>query len=76
MKHLSTNNSLALFPDFTQRIRVLQYLGYLDSKEGKTVTLKGRVACEMRYSFLKRKKNLIVLILKFVCIYNLALVEN
>ena len=32
-------------PDFETRVEVLQSLGYLD--EDRTVTLKGRVACEI-----------------------------
>ena len=32
-------------PEFHQRIRVLQQLGYVD--ESRTVTLKGRVTCEI-----------------------------
>ena len=36
-----------MFPDYQQRISVLQTLGYVDAADGKTVSLKGRVACEI-----------------------------
>ena len=45
-----SDNSLALFPDFQQRLMLLNQLGYLESdgsSDGFVVTLKGRVACEM-----------------------------
>ncbi|KAJ0407079.1 hypothetical protein P43SY_005352 [Pythium insidiosum] len=40
-----SNDSLSLFPDFQQRLRVLKRLGYL-SEDG-VVQVKGRVACEI-----------------------------
>ena len=45
MRHYISNENLALFPDFRQRLAVLRHLGYVDSAD--TVLLKGRVACEM-----------------------------
>ena len=45
LQHALSNESLALFPDFLQRKKVLQKLGYIDSTE--TVRVKGRVACEV-----------------------------
>lgn len=59
LQHYASSASLALFPDFQQRMRVLMHLGYIErprdlSEEGPavdltrcTVSLKGRVACEM-----------------------------
>lgn len=44
LKHLLSNESLQLFPDFLQRKSVLHSLGYVD--ENETVKVKGRVACE------------------------------
>ena len=41
-----SNENLSLFPDFQQRLNLLQLLGYVD-KQRATVTMKGRVACEM-----------------------------
>lgn len=43
--HLLSNESLQLFPDFLQRKAVLRTLGYIDEHE--TVSVKGRVACEV-----------------------------
>ncbi|TMW67409.1 hypothetical protein Poli38472_011029 [Pythium oligandrum] len=40
-----SNDSLSLFPDFQQRLRVLKKLGYI-SEDG-VVQVKGRVACEI-----------------------------
>lgn len=40
-----SNDSLSLFPDFQQRLSVLQRLGYI-SEDG-VVQVKGRVACEI-----------------------------
>ncbi|KAF0687455.1 Aste57867_20819 [Aphanomyces stellatus] len=40
-----SNHSLALFPDFQQRLSVLTRLGYI--AEDNTVQVKGRVACEV-----------------------------
>ncbi|CAM9732466.1 unnamed protein product [Phaeothamnion confervicola] len=44
LQHDASNESLALFPDFKQRLAVLRQLGYVDA--ANTVQLKGRVACE------------------------------
>ncbi|CAB9513364.1 viralicidic activity 2-like 2 [Seminavis robusta] len=45
LRHLLSNESLNLFPDFLQRKQVLMKLGYVD--ENETVCVKGRVACEV-----------------------------
>jgi antiviral helicase SKI2 len=45
LEHTLSNESLSLFPDFMQRKAVLRELGYLN--ENETVTVKGRVACEV-----------------------------
>lgn len=45
LQHALSNESLALFPDFLQRKKVLFRLGYIDATE--TVRVKGRVACEV-----------------------------
>mmetsp|Transcript_7652 Transcript_7652/g.18427 ORF Transcript_7652/g.18427 Transcript_7652/m.18427 type:complete len:1449 (-) Transcript_7652:38-4384(-) len=45
LKHLLSNESLQLFPDFLQRKSVLKTLGYIDEHEA--VCVKGRVACEV-----------------------------
>lgn len=45
LSHLLSNESLQLFPDFLQRKAVLRTLGYIDEHE--TVSVKGRVACEV-----------------------------
>jgi hypothetical protein len=45
LRHLLSNESLQLFPDFEMRKAMLQSLGYVD--ENDTVCLKGRVACEV-----------------------------
>ena len=45
LRHLLSNESLSLFPDFLQRKAVLRELGYVDDNE--TVAVKGRVACEV-----------------------------
>lgn len=44
LKHLLSNESLQLFPDFLQRKSLLRSLDYVD--ENETVKVKGRVACE------------------------------
>lgn len=41
----SGDAGLAQLPEFHQRVKVLQILGYLDAD--RTVTMKGRVACEV-----------------------------
>jgi len=45
LRHLLSNESLNLFPDFLQRKAALRKLGYVD--ENETVSVKGRVACEV-----------------------------
>ena len=45
LRHLLSNESLQLFPDFLQRKAVLRTLGYIDAEE--SVCVKGRVACEV-----------------------------
>ncbi len=45
VKHALLNQGLCLFPDFQQRLRVLQKLQYVDPSG--IVELKGRVACEV-----------------------------
>jgi antiviral helicase SKI2 len=45
LRHMLSNESLQLFPDFEMRKAMLQSLGYVD--ENDTVCLKGRVACEV-----------------------------
>ena len=44
---LASNESLALFPDFQQRLIILKKLGYVENNTNNTVTLKGKVACEL-----------------------------
>jgi DSHCT (NUC185) domain len=46
LRHLASNENLSLFPDFNNRLAILKILGYVDADQ-QTVTLKGRVACEM-----------------------------
>jgi antiviral helicase SKI2 len=45
LRHLLSNESLQLFPDFLQRKSFLLTSGYIDANE--TVCVKGRVACEV-----------------------------
>ena len=45
LRHLLSNESLSLFPDFLQRKSLLRTLGYVD--ESDAVCVKGRVACEV-----------------------------
>lgn len=45
-RHYASNANLALFPDYQQRLNILRMLEYVE-QGGDTVTLKGRVACEM-----------------------------
>jgi antiviral helicase SKI2 len=45
-RHYASAANLALFPDYQQRLAVLRMLEYVDRCD-ETVTLKGRVACEM-----------------------------
>ena len=44
-EHSLSDANLQQMPDFEARVRVLQRMGYLDAD--RTVTLKGRVACEI-----------------------------
>ncbi|KAM3569604.1 hypothetical protein VYU27_008312 [Nannochloropsis oceanica] len=46
LEHWLSNESLALFPDFQQRLAVLGALGYIDLNS-QVVQLKGRAACEV-----------------------------
>jgi len=45
LKKLLSDDSLALLPEYQNRIKVLQRLGYIDACD--LVKLKGRVACEL-----------------------------
>ena len=45
LKYMMSEESLQLHPEYQMRIDVLKQLGYIE--ENKTVTLKGRIACEM-----------------------------
>ncbi|KAA0203954.1 hypothetical protein HAZT_HAZT012167 [Hyalella azteca] len=45
LKFLMSEESLQLHPEYQMRIDVLKELGYID--DNKTVTLKGKVACEI-----------------------------
>lgn len=45
LRHLLSNESLQLFPDFLQRKALLKSLNYIDEMD--TVCVKGRVACEV-----------------------------
>uniref|UniRef100_A0A6A7FXB5 Helicase SKI2W-like n=1 Tax=Hirondellea gigas TaxID=1518452 RepID=A0A6A7FXB5_9CRUS len=45
LKYLMSEESLQLHPEYQMRIAVLKELGYIE--DNKTVTLKGRIACEM-----------------------------
>ena len=44
---LLSSENLALFPDYQQRVSVLETLGYVSIDLDHTVQLKGRVACEV-----------------------------
>lgn len=44
-----SDQNLQLLPDYEQRIAVLRELGFID--EHARVELKGKVACEVIYSF-------------------------
>lgn len=46
IKHSMSDESLNLLPEYQQRLEVLKSLGYVNPTE-LTVTLKGRVACEI-----------------------------
>ena len=48
IKSMLSNESLALFPDFQQKLNVLKILNYVEADE--TLTMKGRIACEMTTS--------------------------
>jgi len=60
LKRRTSDQNLALLPDYEQRIDVLKELSFID--EDSQVQLKGRVACEVRlpssYIKLKKKSNL------------------
>ncbi|KAG0710204.1 Helicase SKI2W [Chionoecetes opilio] len=45
LRFLMSEEALQLHPEYKMRTQVLQQLGYIE--QNKTVTLKGRVACEM-----------------------------
>ncbi|CAD5122505.1 DgyrCDS10928 [Dimorphilus gyrociliatus] len=45
IRHLLSDESLQLLPEYRQKLQVLRHLGYID--EDDIVQLKGRVACEM-----------------------------
>lgn len=47
LQFASSDNSLALLPEYNARVMVLKQLGYVDEVSG-SVQLKGRVACEIR----------------------------
>ena len=49
LKQLMSDQNLQLLPDYEQRIQVLKDLGFVD--EGCRVQLKGKVACEVGYSY-------------------------
>ena len=61
LKRRTSDQNLALLPDYEQRIDVLKELSFID--EDSRVQLKGRVACEVRlpssYIGLKKKSYLI-----------------
>jgi antiviral helicase SKI2 len=46
LKLAISDQNLELIPDYEQRIEVLKELKFID--ENSTVSLKGRVACEVR----------------------------
>lgn len=50
LKLAISDQNLELIPDYEQRIGVLQELMFIDSNS--TVLLKGRVACEVRFTCL------------------------
>jgi antiviral helicase SKI2 len=54
LRQLMSDQNLQLLPDYEQRIRVLQDLGFID--EGSRVELKGKVACEVSEIFRRRKE--------------------
>lgn len=45
MKYYISNENMAHFPNFRQRLALLRHLDYVDKDDA--VLLKGRVACEM-----------------------------
>lgn len=45
IRHLLSDESLQLLPEYRQKLKVLRHLGYIDDDD--IVQLKGRVACEM-----------------------------
>ena len=46
IRHVLSDESMSLFPDFQRRVSLLGQLGYLDSA-CQVITNKGRVACEL-----------------------------
>lgn len=52
LKNAISDQNLELIPDYEQRVEVLKELKFID--ENSTVLLKGRVACEVCFMFLKR----------------------
>jgi antiviral helicase SKI2 len=51
LKDAISDQNLELIPDYEQRVEVLKELKFID--ENSTVLLKGRVACEVFFMFLK-----------------------
>ena len=52
LKNAISDQNLELIPDYEQRVEVLKELKFID--ENSTVLLKGRVACEVCFMFLKQ----------------------
>ena len=48
IKSMISKENLALFPDFQQKLNILKNLNYVEADE--TLTMKGRIACEMTTS--------------------------
>ena len=48
LRHLLSNESLRFLPEYRERVEVLKELRYVD--QNNTVTLRGRVACEVSTS--------------------------
>ena len=49
LRQLMSDQNLQLLPDYEQRILVLKDLGFVDGMS--RVELKGKVACEVRWTF-------------------------
>lgn len=49
IRQLMSDQNLQLLPDYEQRIQVLRELGFID--EDSRVELKGKVACEVSFTF-------------------------